>query len=354
MPHARRGPRLGERRHADRAVLAHAPEVVAHEVHDHHVLGAVLRGCGERGAVVLGARALAAGGEHPRRRALDRLAHHLAAAAAQEQLRGEAAHGAPRAGHDPGVARLERARGAREQVERIALPLGLEPEAEVRLEDLAGGDALAAFVDRGHVARAARRRRLERADPHRPLSHSLREPRAQQLEPGAQRRIALVGPERLEPPAAVGVEPKHVVVEGEREVGQRHVPRRGRRHALEPCAEVVAEEAEPAAADGAAALVGVLDDRLPIEQLERILVLRPPPPAAPSPRSPRRRPSRRPARTGARRHGPAGSPRPPTARRRARSAPAARDPGRPSLSPPRPRTGRPRRRPPRAAARGRG
>ena len=204
VPHARRGPRLGERRHADRAVLAHAPEVVAHQVHDHHVLGAVLRRCGEGGAVVLGARALAAGGEHPRRRALDRLAHDLAAAAAQEQLRGEAAHGAPRAGHDPGVARLERARGAREQVERVALPLGLEPEAQVRLEDLAGGDALAALVDRGHVARAARRRRLEGADPHRPLAHSLREPRAQQLEPGAQLGVALVGPERLEPPAAVG------------------------------------------------------------------------------------------------------------------------------------------------------
>ena len=268
-----RGPRLGEPGHADRAVLAHAPEVVAHQVHDHHVLGAVLRGCGEGGAVVLGARALAAGGEHPGRGALDRLAHDLAAAAAQEQLRGEAAHGTPGAAHDSGVARLERARGAREQVERVALPLGFEPETQVGLEDLAGGDALAAFVDRGHVARAARWGRLERADPHRPFSHTLREPGAQQLEPGAQLGIALVGPQCLEPPAAVGVEAKQVVVEGEREVGQRRVPRRGRRHALEPCAEVVPEEAEPAASDATAVFAGVLDHRLAIEQLERILVL---------------------------------------------------------------------------------
>jgi hypothetical protein len=41
-----------------------------------------------------------------------------------------------------------------------------------------------------------------------------------------------------------------MVVEREREAGQRHMPRRGRRNALEASAEVVAEVAEPATANG--------------------------------------------------------------------------------------------------------
>jgi hypothetical protein len=126
MPDARRAARLRERGHADRPVLAHAPEVVAHEVDDHHVLGAILAGGGERGARALRARAFAARGEYARRRSFDRLAHDLACVAAQEQLGGEAAHRAPGPCHEPGVTRLERARGAREQVEGITLPLGLE------------------------------------------------------------------------------------------------------------------------------------------------------------------------------------------------------------------------------------
>ena len=143
-------------------------------------------------ASVLGPRALAAGCKDARRRSLDRLGHHLAAAAAEEELGGEAADGAPRSRDHARVARLERSGRAREQVERVALPLRLEPQAEVRLEDLAGGDALAALVDRGHVARSAGRRGLEVADPHGPLADAVGQPRAEQLEPGGQLVRALV------------------------------------------------------------------------------------------------------------------------------------------------------------------
>src|SRR5687767_4432328 len=110
---------------------------------------------------------LAARGGHPRRGSLDRLGDHLAAATAEEELGRQAADGAPLARDHTGVARLECSRGAREQIQGVALPLGLEPEAQVRLEDLAGGDPLAALVDRALVPGAPGRGRLEVADPDR-------------------------------------------------------------------------------------------------------------------------------------------------------------------------------------------
>ena len=59
-------------RHRDRAVLADAAEVVAREVDDHHVLGAVLLAPGEGRAVDRGA--------------LDRTRHHAVAVDTEEQL----------------------------------------------------------------------------------------------------------------------------------------------------------------------------------------------------------------------------------------------------------------------------
>ena len=46
---------LGRDRRVDAAVLGDAPEVVAHQVDDHHVLGAVLRGVAQRRRVAAGA-----------------------------------------------------------------------------------------------------------------------------------------------------------------------------------------------------------------------------------------------------------------------------------------------------------
>ena len=237
--------------------------------------------------------------------------------------------------------------------------LGLEPQAEVRLEDLAGGDALAALVDRG---RCGPRRRAARAakvpDAHTGRSGAPRgEPRAQQLEAGASARASRsVGPQRLEPPAAVGVA---AAARGRRrrarsraaaraaaaEAVRARAVRRGRSRGSRTSRRRPRRAAASAPSDHAAARSS---------SVERVLVRRRDHAAAPSPRSRRRPPSRRPARTGARRRARAGSPRPPTAHLRARSAPGALVPGRPSLSPPRPQPGRPRRRPPRAAAQGRG
>ena len=70
MPDARVRLRLGRDRRLDAAVLGHAAEVVAHQVDDHHVLGAVLRGaCSAAGAPVRGAVPLIGRSHHrPRRR----------------------------------------------------------------------------------------------------------------------------------------------------------------------------------------------------------------------------------------------------------------------------------------------
>ena len=149
VPDAGRRARRRQLRHADAAVLAHAPEVVPHEVDDHHVLGAVLDRLGERGPCTLAAR----------RGPLDRLRQDLAAATAQEELGGEAAEGAPGAADEGGVAWGERPRRAREQVGRVALEARVEPQADVRLEDLTGRDPLAAGLDGGKMPgsrRAAR------------------------------------------------------------------------------------------------------------------------------------------------------------------------------------------------------
>jgi hypothetical protein len=94
---------------------------------------------------------------------------------------------------------------------------------------------------------------------------------AQHLQPLLQRLGAVVGPEGLEPPSAIGVEAQQVIVEGEDGVGQPLLRRRWGREPLEAAAESVAEHPEPAAADEA--VRGARDRRLPIEQRERILTL---------------------------------------------------------------------------------
>ena len=94
VPHAGVRPDLRERGHRDRPRLADAPEVVAHQVDDHDVLGAVLRGAGQLGALRLGGDRV----RRSRARALDRRGAHGVARPRDEQLRRQARHRAPRPG----------------------------------------------------------------------------------------------------------------------------------------------------------------------------------------------------------------------------------------------------------------
>jgi hypothetical protein len=262
MPHPGSGARRRQLGHVDRAVLAHAPEVVAHEVDDHHVLGPVLDRPGEPQPALVVTRGSS----------LDRLAQHLAAPAAQEELGRDAADGPPGAGGECGVRGAELARHACEEVGRVPLEAGVEAQAQVCLEDLPGRDPFATRRHGGELPRGAGRRRPERADPHRPFAHAGHEPSRQPLAALPQRRVALLGPERLEPPAPLGIQVQQMVVEGERELRQRHGPRRGGGHGLEPGPESVAEIAEPATADRVVGVVVALHLGLHVENVERVFL----------------------------------------------------------------------------------
>src|SRR5215211_2071136 len=164
------------------------------------------------------------------------------------------------------------------------MPRALQPQAQVRLEDLSGRDALAAGLDGGEMARGPGRRRPEGADGHRFVPDTVGQARAQTLKALAEHRVTLLTPKRLEPPAAGRVEVQQMVVEGQREEGKRGRPRGRGRDWLEPGAETVAEEAEPAATDGTARRIGRTahrasraafagrHDGLPVQQLEWVFV----------------------------------------------------------------------------------
>ncbi len=137
--------------HVHRSRHAHAPEVVAREIHDHHVLGPVLR-----------AR------EQPGRRhrgALDRAGLHLPAFDAQESLGGRGHDGdlvADRVGSGAqegrvrrGVAGFQRA----PQRNRIGRPVRGEPAGEVDLVAVARLDVLDDRPDAGLELRPVQARR---------------------------------------------------------------------------------------------------------------------------------------------------------------------------------------------------
>ncbi len=67
-------------------IRAHPPQVVAHQVDDHHMLGPVLLGAGE----LLSRRLARRGYAYTRPGPLNRLGPHLASAPAQEALGGQA------------------------------------------------------------------------------------------------------------------------------------------------------------------------------------------------------------------------------------------------------------------------
>ena len=147
----------------------------------------------------------------------------VAPLAAQEQLGREARDPAPGREEAGAVAGLQARRGLREQVGDVAVPLGVEAQAEVGLEDLPGRDPLDALAHRRDVAGGAGGAERER----RGLG-GLR------LGRGGEQRAEVVEPvgrtvERLEPPLPARVLAQDVVVEREVGVGQRGRARRARR-----------------------------------------------------------------------------------------------------------------------------
>ena len=127
-------------RHADAARRAHARQVVAHQVHDHQVLGPVLRALGQRltqRRVVLGTEAARAGALDRPRLDVARRVH------VQEPLGRRADDGGVRQLHESGERRrVVRAQPAIERPRRLGAG-GFEPLRQVGLEDVAGEDVLA-------------------------------------------------------------------------------------------------------------------------------------------------------------------------------------------------------------------
>ena len=168
-----------------------APDVVAGEVDEHHVLGALLRVLGELGghaAVVgIGAAATAGPGDRPADDpAVEQLDHRLGRRADERRLR---------VTHEVHVGRRVDLAQHAVHVERVDRIGEIEPLREHDLEDVAGEDVLARHLDRVVVARALHRRvhdrdlgelagRWRRGD--------VREGSGQLVDPAAQARDRVV------------------------------------------------------------------------------------------------------------------------------------------------------------------
>ena len=157
-----------------------------------------------------------------------------------------------------------------ERVERVARERALDAHREVRLEELAGVRCAPRTPPRPPAAQRRRAAPSERAGGKR--ARRAGPPGRQPRAPLGQRAGALRGLERLEPPAAAGVEAQDVVVERERERRQPGARGRRRGQALDEVAEREAEMAEPAAAHRIGVLLGAGDRRLLVEDRERVLV----------------------------------------------------------------------------------
>ncbi len=165
VPHAGVGAGVGDHVRRDRSRAAHATEVVAHEVDDHHILGPVLGG----GAQRLPRARRGVGVGRLADRALDRGAADVVAAAFQEQLGGEAGDRAPRPFEIGRAVGAERLDTGEEHIERVAVDPRIKSHADVRLKQVSGVDPPPARLDGALVAaragRAAPRIRAERPRP---------------------------------------------------------------------------------------------------------------------------------------------------------------------------------------------
>ncbi len=245
VPHPGVGAGVGDGVGDDSAGAAHATEVVADEVDDHHVLGAVLDRRAERLARFGGGFGFGRLSD----RALDRRAADMVAAPLEEQLGGEARHRTPGAAEERSAVRAQRLDAGEEQVERVTIDPRVKPDADVGLEQVAGVDPPSAGLDGALVAE-----RTGGAAPwlgrERP-GWRLRCVGAggQVGSAGREPRVGLLAPQGLKPPLPVVVLAQHVVVVGEREVRQGGRRRRSGGDGLESAAESVTEVADPAAAD---------------------------------------------------------------------------------------------------------
>ena len=211
-------------------------------------------------------------------------------------------------------------RGPGQELGRRPVPTALEPQADVGLEDLPGGDPLAAVGHRRQVMRRPRRGegRAGRVGACAAAGRSAVRTTARQMaQTGVQRGPARLGGQRLEPPPALGVAAQDVVVVGQVEFGHAPRPRRPRRQPLDPGAQPVAEPAEPAAPDRVRMTeVAGRHCRQPVQRGERLVPLVRHGAAARSRRSRHHPPRSRSGQTAStRRSAPAEPPRPRPARR---------------------------------------
>ena len=175
----------------DRAGPADAPEVVAQEIHDHRVLGAVLRG----GQETLRDGAILRRPPAPRGGPLHRPGHDRAVAELEEQLGRGGEHAVAA---EVEVGRVRPALGVAEvsvETPRIALHAGAQAHRVVDLVGVAGRDQLPDPADRRLVplARGRRHPRVRRQPPGGPRrggagASSPRRARTSRTTPGATRR----------------------------------------------------------------------------------------------------------------------------------------------------------------------
>src|SRR5215813_13568313 len=233
----------GDRYAARRADPA---EVVAHQVHHHHVLGSVL---GRADKLVTLAPGLLLA-RRPATRALDRPGQDRAAGSAQEQLGRHAGHGAARQADEGGIWWPQARYCLAERIKRIAGELGFQPEADVRLEDVAAPDVFDGPGDRGLMLVRLRHQ------PEVPEGVFARwrgcaSPAGQLVEPALEGLGPVVGPQCLEEPSSGCVAaPLDVVVVAEPPRGQGAHPAGCRRECKQLVREAEAEIADPATAEG--------------------------------------------------------------------------------------------------------
>ena len=152
-------------RHA--AVAANAPEIVAHEINDHHVLRPVLGRTEEAATARLGAAVAL-------RRALDWRAEDMTTPAPQEELRREARHGERGMAEIGTETRLENTCTGAEQLERLSREIRLETCADIHLVDVTRADVLDGPRHRPHVRLGLRAHQKRAAFELAPLPHARR------------------------------------------------------------------------------------------------------------------------------------------------------------------------------------
>jgi hypothetical protein len=244
-------------RHAHASRHADAPEVVAQDVHDHHVLGTVLRTAEE----LASERPVSVAGTAARSRALDRMRPDVARLVQRQERLGRG--GQERAPASRCVRTDVQERGERRRVARAKLAVDgprlaterrFQAARDVRLVELAGGNRLAHLLHRANEGGAIEIRaecRRERGVV-RPCLGGRLQPCAEHR--GATPQGILVAVDRTagEPRGAARALPAHhEVVQAEAQLGQRLVVRGARGEALEPAPQVVGEEAgQPAAERG--------------------------------------------------------------------------------------------------------